>query len=126
MSATLDQALLMKLVEHPNEGDRLYIEPSRDLGLADAFVSCNVEHDCRLLPRDRQPHLPRTALEPPLDQPRDVMDEKAESATDAGLHRSSLRLRQCHGMRGVIRRHDGSPQKLVAGHPKAPPALATA
>jgi hypothetical protein len=51
--------------------------------LAHTFVARNIEHDCRLLARDRQSHLPRSTLETPLEQPRDIVDEKPEGAPDA-------------------------------------------
>src|SRR5690348_4949697 len=54
MRPALDQTLFMKLVEHPNEGDRLDTEPSSDLGLADAFISGDVKDDCGLLACNRQ------------------------------------------------------------------------
>ena len=84
MGSALDQSLLVQFVEHAHQCDRLDAEPGRHLGLADPFIAGDVEDDCRLLTRDRQPHLPRPTLEPPLDQPRDVMDEKAEGAADFG------------------------------------------
>src|SRR5947209_17574914 len=118
MGAALDQPFLMELVQHPNQRNRLYVQPSRYLGLAHALVARNVEHDCRLLTRDRQPHLPRPALEPPLDQPRDVMDEKAEGAADFGPAPIEPAVRQRRRMRHVILRHGGFPEALVWGPPK--------
>src|SRR5260370_2773790 len=80
MGATLDQPFLMELVQHPDERNRLDVEPSRHLGLAHTLVARDVQHHCRLLACDRQRHLPRPALKAPLDQPTDIMDEKSEGA----------------------------------------------
>src|SRR5947207_9879638 len=129
MGAALDQPFLMELVQHPNQRNRLYVQPSRYLGLANALVARNVEHDCRLLARDRQPYLPRAALEPPLDQPRDVMHEKAEGAADFGPAPLGPAVRRLTSgrwrMQHITRRHDGSPQAPVSGHPKVPPGRGT-
>src|ERR1700752_3637816 len=80
MGATLDQSFLMELVQHPDQCDRFDVEPSRHLGLAHTLVARDVQHHCRLLACDRQPQLSRAALKPPLDQARDIMDEKTEGA----------------------------------------------
>jgi hypothetical protein len=82
MRASLNQAILMKLVEHPHKGDRLDTEPSRELSLADTLISRDVEHDRRLLACDQQAHLPGPVLKAPLDQSGNVMDEKSERAAD--------------------------------------------
>src|SRR5712672_1203330 len=127
MSAAVDQSFLMQLVEHAHERDRLDAEPGCDLGLADPFVPCDVENNCRLLACDRQPHLPSPMFEAPLDQPRDVVDEKAKGATDLRFCRHSLEPGWCRDifwlhrrpcwMRNLIRRHDGSPPGLVSERP---------
>src|SRR5712691_11497164 len=134
MSAAVDQSFLMQLVEHAHERDRLDAEPGCDLGLADPFVACDVENNCRLLACDRQPHLPSPTLEAPLDQPGDVVDEKAKGATDARFW-DSLEPALCRDifwlhrwpfrMRNVIRRHGGSPPGLVSERPRGLPAHAT-
>ena len=59
----------------------------------------------------------------PLDQPRDIVNEKPERAADFGPASLELAVRQRRRMRHVIRRHDGSPRGLVSGHPKVLPAL---
>src|SRR5271163_2707488 len=94
MGPALDQSFLVQFVEHAYQRDRLDAKPSRNLGLADAFVAGDVEHDCRLLTGDRQPHLSRPTLEPPLDQPRDIVDEKPEGAADFGPASLELPVRQ--------------------------------
>src|SRR6202035_1584436 len=84
MGSALDQPLLMQFVEHAHQRDRLDAQPGCHLRVTDPCMAGDVEHHCRLLARDRHPHLPRPTLEPPLDQPRYVMDEKAEGAADLG------------------------------------------
>src|SRR6516162_1171629 len=135
MGAPLYEPLLVKLIQHPHEGDRLDAQPSRDLSLADTFIPCDVEHDRGLLTGDQKAHLPCSALEPSLDQSRNVVNEKAEGATDLGMGRGALEgslrwilqsLGVFHGMRAFIQRHDGPPRELLSECPRALPVRATA
>src|SRR5260370_30644821 len=129
MGSAFDKSLLVQFVQKAHQWDRLNAEPGRHLGLAHPLVARNIEHHCRLLTRDRQPHLPSPTLELPLDQPRYVMHEKAEGAADFGpapLELSARRLTSRRWrMHHFTRRHGGFAQEPVWGHPKVLPARAT-
>src|SRR5262249_20921015 len=69
---------------------------------------------------------PRPALEPPLDEPRDIVDEKTERAAD--LRRVPLKFVVSHSilhMRHVTRRHGGPQRERVGEDPKGLRARAT-
>lgn len=85
MGAAFDQPLLVQLVEHAPESDRLDIEPGCDLGLAHPLAARDVEQCCRLRPSNRQSGVPRRAFETTFEEPRDVMDEKAKAAVDGPI-----------------------------------------
>ena len=49
------------------------VEPGGNLGLADPFVTGDVEHDRSLPAGDRQSGLSRPPLEAPLEQPGNIV-----------------------------------------------------
>src|SRR6516162_1044559 len=132
MGASLDQPLVIKLVEHSHQRNRLEVEPRRDFGLAYSLVAGNVEHHRSLPPRDRQSGLSRLAVETPLNQARHIVYEEAEISTkpcwrprviDHGLRQ---RISLSEHRADLTRRHGDPPPGPSPADPTELPAHAMA
>src|SRR6516162_7117306 len=132
MGASLDQPLVMKLVEHSHQRNRLKVEPRGDLGLAYPLVPGNVEHHRSLPPRDRQSGVSRLAVETPLNQARHIVYEEAEISTKPCWrprvidHSLRQRISLSEHRADLTRRHGDPPPGPSPADPTELPACGTA
>ena len=100
----IDQPLLVQAIEQPHQRDRLDLEHRRDRRLAQPLVARDVEQRAGLVPGQRQSGVAGAALEAAADQPRDIVQHRA----DIGLQRRRVgtrrgrRLRRCCAVAGPV------------------------